>query len=195
MQRSLNGTIQNELANIVRNHLNAMSEYLPISLESANPPADILACLERLLEICQLSSDELSYEVMEDAYTCQTKVEDFLRLMNQRADPTFDQSEISRVLKQISAIRQSAVGQKPPLPISQVWDILTPVKPDHLEVLGNGLYEARWWSPIPWMDVYLLRHTEGVMVYDEKQNPKALPEGLCVQFALLPTCSTQDEDS
>lgn len=195
MQRSVNRTIRHELTDIVHKHLKAVSEYLPIQLPSTNPPADILACLERLLDISLIPTAELDDETLEDACSCQTRVEDFLRLMNPQADPAFDQSEICRILRQTRTLCQSSAGQSLPPSISQVWDLLSPVKPDHLEALENGLYEARWWSPIPWMDVYLLRHTEGVMIYDENQNPKTLPDGICIRFSLAPSCSFSNRDS
>ncbi len=195
MQRSLSRIISYELAAIVHRHLEAMSQYVPIACQNTDPPADILTCLERLLEICQLPSTELCPDVLEEAYACQARVGDFLRLMNHQPDSTFEQSEIGRILQRSRALCQSTGGPSSDLSVAQVWDLLSPVKPDHLEVLGNGVYEARWWNPIPWMDVYMLRRTQGVLIRDEKHNTKELPEGLCIQFSLLPSYTSDDEDS
>lgn len=65
-----------------------------------------------------------------------------------------------------------------------VWTLIDPVKPDHLDSLGNGIYEARWWKPVPIMDVELLGYTEGVIIQDRPYEPDTLPGGIAVRFLI-----------
>ncbi len=186
MAGSLSRTLQYELTQIIDRHLEELRGIVPLSASAANPPEDIVGCLQRLVEICQHTSPEQARKLAGEAQACQARVERFLELMNQRFDPPFWQTEIGQILEQSRAWRRAvALGETPAQTAESVWDLIAPAKPDHLEVVSDGVYEAQWWKPVPQMDVYLLKHTEGVVIHEEIKNPKGLPHGLAIRFSVL----------
>lgn len=69
------------------------------------------------------------------------------------------------------------------LSLAAVWDRIAPAVPDTLLELRSGLYEARWWSPVPALDVKLLLATEGIIIIGSPYEPFDLPMGCAVRFA------------
>ncbi len=69
------------------------------------------------------------------------------------------------------------------LPIGVVWERIAPVIPDVLMELRAGVYEARWWTPVPKMDVEMLLATEGIIIIGHPYEPSNLPMGCAVRFA------------
>ncbi len=70
------------------------------------------------------------------------------------------------------------------LPISSVWDFILPAIPDTLCELEGGIYEARWWKPVPIMDVEILKRTDGVVIDGVPFEPDTLYDGIAVRFRL-----------
>lgn len=68
--------------------------------------------------------------------------------------------------------------------LNEVWKLIEPVVPDVLVELQAGVYEARWWKPVPWKDVEMLLHTEVVIVVVEPYEPAELPNGCAVRFSV-----------
>ena len=71
------------------------------------------------------------------------------------------------------------------VPIRTVWQILEPAVPDCLHALGNGLFEARWWKPVPMMDVEIIIHTDGLLMMGDPFEPADLPNGIAVRFSVV----------
>lgn len=69
--------------------------------------------------------------------------------------------------------------------IERVWETITPAIPDRLDDLGEGVYEAKWWKPVPMMDVELLLSLGVVSIDEQPFEPANLPGGLAVRFSLL----------
>ncbi len=194
MQASLSRTLQHELSQIIHKHLRELSGYATISDGDAAPPGDILLCLQRLDEICRHTAPERARKLVSEARECQFRVENFLELMNQRLDPVFRETEIGQILERSRRWCRAALGEAGALPVESVWDHIAPAKPDHLEMLAEGVYEACWWKPVPQMDVYLLKHTDGVVIHEEIRSPRGLPQGLAVRFSLLPCTPALNPD-
>jgi hypothetical protein len=72
------------------------------------------------------------------------------------------------------------------LPIAVVWDRIAPAVPDSLIELRGGIYEARWWTPVPRMDVETLLATEGIVIIGRPYEPDDLPMGCAVRFGFAP---------
>ncbi len=52
--------------------------------------------------------------------------------------------------------------------------------------MGDGHYEARWWKPVPVMDLEILKYTEGVRIQGKPFEPKGLPGGIGLRFSITP---------
>lgn len=76
--------------------------------------------------------------------------------------------------------------QKQPVISDDVWSLISPSIPDCLEYLGDGIYQATWWKPVPRMDVELMKMIPGVEAVGEAFEPTHLPGGvsICFQLAL-----------
>jgi hypothetical protein len=145
-------------------------------------PESVLACLERLTEICQYPPQRASSELYCEVCECQDDLQTFLNIMNQPLDSDFKTTYIGQVLTRAQSWRIAA--QKAQRPIKDVWEFISPAIPDHLEHLGDGQYEALWWKPVPVMDIEILKYTEGVMISGEPFEPMGLSGGLALQFSI-----------
>ncbi|MEP7290456.1 MAG: hypothetical protein ABI835_01680 [Chloroflexota bacterium] len=105
--------------------------------------------------------------------------------MNQPIDVNFEESQMGQVYLQGITWRQIA-ERKFRLTLDEAWDLIAPAEPDHLEDLGEGNYEARWWKPVPVMDLEMLKYTDGVFIAGNAFEPKNLPGGLALRFSLSP---------
>jgi hypothetical protein len=180
----LHSTLYQEIKEIVIKHLNELGRYIPVPMQLDNrTPEDIVICLERLSEICQCSPNKASYEAYIDACTCNDTLEAFLDSMNQAKDATFEETNIGQIWLRVSKWLQVAAEQFRPV-TSEVWDFIAPVTPDRLVNLGNGQFEARWWKPVPMMDVEILKHTEGIQLHGDPFEPPNLTGGLACRFSV-----------
>ena len=69
--------------------------------------------------------------------------------------------------------------------LGNVWAFIHPAIPDTLREVDRGLYEARWWKPVPKMDIEILKHTDGVILEGSPFEPENLSGGIAIQFRLL----------
>ena len=183
MKNSLHYSLTVELRDIVHQHLDEVRACLMVGNDDEpHVPEAILAHLKRLADSCRagrgMASPDLYHEVLES----KAAVETFLKLMNQDLDVAFYQTEVGRLLAQTDAWCQAAGAVQ--LSVYEVWDYIAPVKPDHLAEIDSGLFEAQWWQPVPWMDIEILRRTEGVVIQHEQRDPSHLPGGVLVRFSI-----------
>ncbi|WP_119070944.1 hypothetical protein [Aggregatilinea lenta] len=64
------------------------------------------------------------------------------------------------------------------------WESIAPAMPDSLEELGNGQYLAKWWKPVPMQEVQVLLQIEGITILRGPYEPRNLPGGVAVRFAI-----------
>mgnify|MGYP001218696525 CR=1 FL=1 len=187
MKNSIHQSITYELRDIVNRHMDEVRLYLPSPDGDIGVPEDVLAHLKRLTDICvQPSGHTIAPEWYQDVIESKQCIESFLRVMNQTMDADFYATEIGHILSQSEAWCHSA-AVKSGLTALEAWDFIAPVKPDHLTEVEAGLYEAQWWKPIPWMDVEILRRTDGIVIQYEERDPKRLPGGFLVRFSIVPS--------
>jgi hypothetical protein len=182
---SIRSILYEETTEIILRHLETLSQYVSVTeplMDSA--PERILACLERLTEICQYPPRHVSSDLFREACECQDDLQAFLDTMHQSLDSEFRATYIGQVLAQAKAWRNAA--QTTQLPIQKVWEYIAPAIPDHLEPLGDGQYKALWWKPVPVMDIEMLKYTEGVVIAGEPFEPNGLSGGLALQFSITP---------
>jgi len=183
---TINENLCEEISQIITNHINDLGRYFPMSeLSPEQVPDNILACAERLSDICLTSPRTATYETYCDACECYEVLKTFLGTMNQPIDIQFQDTTIGRVFLRASTWRQIA-NRKFQLTLDEAWELISPAVPDHLEELGDGQYEARWWKPVPVMDLEMLKYTEGVFINGKPFEPKELPGGLALRFSLCP---------
>lgn len=72
------------------------------------------------------------------------------------------------------------------LPTGEVWEQIAPAIPDVLKAVHGGVYEAKWWHPVPQADVETLLHLEGIAIIGQPYEPADLPMGCAVRFSIMP---------
>lgn len=187
MKNTLPQTIAYELRDIVSRHLDEIRLYVPSSEHTGmDAPDAVLMSLKRLNDLQRQSTSRvMSFELYEEVREAIETIQTFLKVMNQQLDTSFVETGIGRILVQAQDWCQMIAQSQSGLALQAVWDLIAPVKPDHLCQVSPGIFEAQWWKPIPWMDVEILRRTDGVTIYDEKANPKHLPGGIAVRFSAV----------
>jgi hypothetical protein len=180
----LRTVLSQEIRAIMMKHLDELVPYIPAGIQAIQKaPESVLGCVERLLTICEVSPEEASYDLYTEASECYEAFEDFLKSMNQMIDSDFKDMAIGEIWAQANQWRQQALKQFQ-LTLPEVWTSIAPAAPDCLVDIGNGQYEARWWKPVPMMDIEILKHTEGVSIHGEPFEPPNLEGGLACRFSL-----------
>jgi hypothetical protein len=181
MSDTLRTQLTDELQSLVSEHFASLSRYVSF----AQPQVETLDCLVVALESLAATRYDASEKVDPARYREVRQqlgnVEQFLQQINRASDAAVMQTQVGEILAQA---RQWCVVAREQFRISadDVWDLLDPVRPDHLDSLGDDVYEARWWKPFPVMDVELLRYTEGVVIQGQPYEPESLPGGIAVRF-------------
>lgn len=183
---SIGSSLYQEIHHIIASHLAELGHYVPVP-ENADSavPEEILACVELLSEMTQHSPRSVSYEIYREACHCFATFHAFLQTMNQKIDAEFQVTNIGQVYLKAKNWQRLA-EQNFKVTLDEAWDILAPAIPDHLEDLGDGQFEARWWKPVPVMDIEIIKYTEGVEIQGKPFEPKSLPGGLGLRFTLTP---------
>lgn len=177
--------ISDELRDVMNKHLEELKAYMNVSgFEDSTPPEEILMSLERLSTICEYPTRRVPFQLYEEASDCQARIEDFLSLMHTDYGMIPQDSETGRILARARDWFGAIAAHQQHVTLDEVWDFIAPVRPDRLDELGNGVYEAKWWKPVPMMDVEILQHTEGVAIQGEPSEPVQLPGGIAVRFSV-----------
>lgn len=181
---SIRTDIHDEIRETIYKHLEELGEYIS-SIKEVSPVATerVLACAQRLAEICQLSPESATAELYGEACSCRDRLESFFKNMNQQLDNNFAETTIGQIRARSQTWCERANIQSQ-LSMNDVWDFIAPVTPDFLNYVGNGQYEARWWKPAPMMDIEILKYTEGVVICGEPFEPQNLAGGLAVRFSI-----------
>jgi hypothetical protein len=186
METSIILTLGNELAAIMQKHVDALRTYLSLESPAALPvPMSVLVAFQHLDSISEIPPNQTSLSLFVEAQVHLHTVNTFLNDMNQPRDEAFAETHAGQILMAMSNwVARSAAGLTHSA-VHAVRKLIDPAKPDVLELLGNGLFEARWWAPVPMMDIELLRHTEGIRLEGPAFELRSMPGGLAVRFALV----------
>ncbi len=182
---SIGSSLHQEINYIIANHLADLGNYVPLRNDVDAVPETILACVELLADLCQYSPRTVSYEIYSEACHCHDTLRTFLQTMNQPIDARFQDTNVGQVFLQARTWRKIA-EQNFRVTLDEAWDLLSPAIPDHLEDLGNGQFEARWWKAVPVMDIEIIKYTEGVEIHGKPFEPKGLAGGLGLRFSFTP---------
>lgn len=151
-------------------------------------PEDVLSGIAFLAETCTAppAAPDIGntyYEVR----ACLDRLKGFLALIHYNKYDAQTDHSVSRIVAQAQDWCQAAA--RAVISLDGVWRMIDPVKPDSLARTDAEMFEAVWWQPVPWMDIEILRRTEGVIIHDEVINPDTLPGGVAVRFAVVPVCA------
>ena len=180
-------TIYNELTDIIARHAAEISQFVPdLHFDAEMAPEALLAQVDRLVEITNMPVSSVTYEHYLEACECQDSLTGFLQVMNQTVSSDFTEAtNFGRILAQTERWRRDVVREFERT-TTDVWELIAPATPDHLADLGSGQYEARWWKPVPVMDIEILKFTEGVSICGEPFEPVGLSGGLALRFSIIP---------
>lgn len=102
--------------------------------------------------------------------------------MNQSIDSSFEDTDLGCIWAQAEKWCKTAVKHCSRRPVKDVWEVIAPVQPDSLQEFEDGVYEARWWKPVPMMDIELLLRTDGIDPIGKPYEPDDLSGGIGVRF-------------
>lgn len=184
MDNQLTQAISVEVNELIYNHIGEMQTYVNYpNLQDMQPPETIIALFGRLAEICSEAPETVSFDRYLDAQDCLSEIKSFLKVFNCDIDAEFEATKAGQLLASSTDWCRKAAKHSQ-ISLDDVWDTISPVMPDHLEQIGENTFEAKWWSPVPIMDVEILQRTEGVIILSAPGEPEDLPGGLSIQFAL-----------
>jgi hypothetical protein len=185
MAYPLNTTLSSEVRQIIRNHVNRLSHYTTlIKSEESEEAKEVIIRFERLALICTYPPDMSDYATYEAAVECLATIEEFLRLTYQQKDTAFYKTYMGHIYAQAGRWC-SMVGKQFGFSVEKVWELIAPAVPDCLSEIQSCLYEAKWWKPVPLMDIEILKRTEGVIIYGDIYEIGDLPNGLAVRFSVV----------
>lgn len=175
--------VLDDVRTIIDRHMNALSGYFPCGNALAlDVPMQITSSVDLLLDIVQYPPYALSDERYSQIFDSQQTLLHFLHTLNQPIDARFSETHVGRLLSRAGDWLRATHCER--LSQRDVWTFIAPVKPDCLEAVGGGQYEARWWKPVPVMDIEILKRTDGVSLQAEAYEPRHLIGGLAVRFSI-----------
>ena len=183
MNTQLRESISAQISEMIGLHIQEMDRYISLQDASQLEAPAVLNRFCRLADICDQPPAYASQEDYLEAQSCLEEIEGFIRAMNQDIDEAFGTTEIGEFVSHCTRWRKSAADQFR-FTLDDVWDIIAPVVPDHMEELSQGMYEAQWWFPVPKMDIEILIRSEGVVITEPPFEPAHLPGGLSVRFSV-----------
>ena len=186
MNNSINNKVYNQLQDMIIRHIEEVSRYIVIgNIAIDQVPTDLVDSLEQLDVLCDLAPRHASHFEYESVRFHMGCLEAFFQHMNQPLDLYFQRTPVGRIWWRAKMWNEQATRIITDVPIRTVWQLLEPAIPDCLHALGNGLFEARWWKPVPMMDVEIIIHTDGLMMMGEPFEPSDLPNGIAVRFSVV----------
>lgn len=188
MKDATRTAVARELQDSIAQHIERLFELNIVTGSfTLSVPEDVLTGIETLSALCAAPpTGPLIGEKYGVVCACMDEVKHFLRVINYNEDNQSADRQVDRILAQAQAWRQATAAHLAETGLNSVWDLLDPVKPDSLSQADTEVFEAVWWQPVPWMDIEILRRTEGVIIQDEVINPDKLPGGVAIRFAVAP---------
>jgi hypothetical protein len=176
-----------EIVGIINRHFNNIQQFATFT-----PPSECEISAQQVTETCKRLSaltiykPELATEYLyRDVRHYLAELEQFLQEMGQPFDQEFASTHVGKLW--CYATEWCAAVEEQNLPPEQViWSLISPAAPDCLEDLGEGVYEARWWHPVPMMDIEILARTEYVTTFGQPYEPQGMPNGLALRFRIQP---------
>lgn len=181
MTDTLRTQLIDELNTLVAEHFASLNRYVTFVQPEVEALDCLVVALESLAAVRHSAADHASYAQFHQVRLHLAEIDQFLQQVNQDSDSDLMQTQIGEILAQAREWYAQAREQFRSTR-DEVWDLINPVRPDTLKTLGDDVYEARWWKPVPMMDVELLRYTEGVEIQQPPFEPESLPGGIAVRF-------------
>lgn len=186
MTTPLHTSIANQLVDIITHHVESLQAY--ISLQGAvdvPQPHCVLDKLEHLLTLTSCLPELADEEICETVYYLLAQFEKFLTEMNQNIDDLFLQTPLGEIWTHGHTWYKDALQLRAKPRISEVWYLLEPAIPDCLTELQDGTYIAKWWKPVPVMDIEIAQRTERIFVHGEPFEPQDLTDGIAIRFSVM----------
>lgn len=174
-----------EIRELANKHMQEIGHYITFNAQIEDDNFNRLTSyLELIAQVSCYPAELVSYDLYERACHYHDEFRSFLQCMNQPLDADFRTTLLGQIWMQALIWRQGAASRFQSN--RDVWDCIDPIRPDSLLCLDNGQYEARWWKPVPIMDIEILKRTESIFVLGDAYEPQDLPGGLALQFSIIP---------
>lgn len=184
MDTSYRGIIGNAVATLLDAHLTNLEHYgIEVIATSPEKTGMIADRISQLFTLTKQRPADVAAPELEAAYQSWQEVEYFLETVQAHrivSDPT---TEIGHIYHHIRDWLNKATQQFV-LPVTKVWELISPAQPDTIKALNHNEYEACWWTPVPRMDIEILRRTPGVDIIQDVYEPKTLAAGAAIRFRI-----------
>jgi hypothetical protein len=173
-----------QMRSIIGRHIGELRRFvlMPPTIEEQIPD-DLLTGVERLCELSNSDPAALSPTLRQEVRQHLTSIDSFLKQMNQPLNAEFRESHLGQIWLRGHQWLRQAIQTTPPT-VSEMRRLIAPASPDVLEYLGDGVYQAKWWKPVPMMDIELLRRAEEIDICTDAFEPNSLPNGLAMRFSI-----------
>lgn len=176
--------LSREVSSVIAQHLHDLRPFMNSTNGVTNLNA-IVSMFEQLVTLIDCPPENATPEQLTQVEYLRFELEGFLHHMNQQIDTDFEETmQIGQIVRDAARWGQQVRAILKPS-ISHIWKLLEPAVPDRIVDLGNGLYEARWWKPVPVMDVEIVRRTDGIRVETAPFEPAGLSGGIALRFRLV----------
>lgn len=188
MENTTRTAVARELQDCIAQHVERLFELQIVAGSfTLSVPPNVLASVESLSLLCAAPpTDPLLAEKYEEVCACIDEIKHFFQIIHYNEHNLSENRQAARILAQAQDWCQAAAARMAQAGLDGVWELIDPVKPDSLSQISAEVFEALWWQPVPWMDIEILRRTEGVIIQDEIVSPERLPGGAAVRFAVTP---------
>lgn len=177
-------TTNEQISSLVRQHVEALEPFVSYARQADNEKPNVSNWLDQLSSLCRVQPETAPIELYEQVVSYLRMLKDFLRLMNQDLDTTFESTPIGAIWSWAESWCKVAEGEYSRFTRDQIWDWIAPAEPDSVEDLGDNIFEAKWAAPVPAMDVEIFRRTEGIKICGEPTEPTNMPNGVAFRFCI-----------
>lgn len=182
---AIESLLNTELVDIIAAHLAQLDTYLVQTDQQIRVPDSLLRLLLRLNRLMSVPPESSVRAEQDEVCDLMGELEAFLKQMNVAVDGRFEETFVGGLLAQAQAWCAAAPRSCAPVSMSEIWTLLKPAVPDCLESMPEDRYIAKWWKPVPVMDVEIILRTEGIRIHGEPYEPGDLPDGIAVCFSLI----------
>jgi hypothetical protein len=185
MDAPLNTTITHQVVSIISAHIADLQDYVPLTEVEIPHPQTILEQIDWLVKTTASPPEMSTAATCEEMFYMLAQLEAFLSEMNQHIDEAFIETPLGQIWLRAQQWYEFAAQSSIRAPIKEVWGRLKPAVPDCLNELDDGSYIAKWWKPVPMMDVEIIIRTESLVVHGDPYEPDDLPGGIAVHFSVI----------
>lgn len=184
MQTQYSNLNKQQITEIALKHFSQIKRYTNLEAgKTLTSSSDMInKVIDRTEAILIDHLDEYNPDIYWEAIECIYHLRMFFKLMGQPFDNEFHNSSIGKLFNDIIDWCKNLESKQQQ---EFVWRMIAPAQPDTLTQIDIGVYEARWWTPVPLKDIAIIQRKRVIQVFEKPYEPENLPNGIAIQFTIL----------